>query len=308
MNEQYKTRSLRYIKQENVEEINETENQEKEIKHPFLRKLIFIILMIILIFIAYSRFIEPKLIAINEYKIESNTIPESFHGFKIIHFSDLHYGTAVDIKQLNKLVTKINELKPDIIFFTGDLIDQSVSINEETKTNIIDVLKTLNASMYKYAIYGDEDINNEFFEDILKQADFQILNNESTLLYYKNNTPIQITGFNSRNEETNYTILTDFVNEVDTTDFYKIVLTHEPDSVDHFINYNPNLVLSGHSLGGEINIFKPLFLNEGSKKYYKDYNKINETDFYISNGLGTSSLYSRFNNPPSFNLYRIYKI
>lgn len=302
MNEVYKTRSLRYVKDEPKEEIIE----KKESNHPILRKIIFILILLLLSFIAYTRFIEPKMIVVNEYKIESNIIPDSFHGSKIVHISDIHYGTSIDIKQLNKIVNKINELKPDIIFFTGDLIDKSVSINDETKTNIIETLKRLNTTTYKYAIYGDEDIDNEFFQDILTQAEFTILNNESTLLYYKDNTPIEIIGF-TNNDETNYTIITNYIDEIDTSNYYKIVLSHKPDTIDNFINHNPNLVLSGHTLGGEINIFKPLFLNEGSKKYHNNYKKIFNTDFYISNGLGTSSLYARFNNKPSFNLYRLYK-
>lgn len=301
MNEVYKTRSLRYLKEE-PEEVIET----KEKNHPILRKIIFILILIILSFIAYTRFIEPKMITVKEYKIETTLIPDSLHGAKIVHISDIHYGTSIDIKGLNKIVNKINELKPDIIFFTGDLIDKSVSINDETKTNIIETLKRLDSTTYKYAIYGDEDLNNEFFVDIIKESQFTLLNNEATLLYYKDNTPIEIVGF-TNNDETNYTILTNFIDEIDTTNYYKIVLSHKPDTIDNFINYNPNLVLSGHTLGGEINIIKPLFLNEGSKKHYKDYKKVFNTDFYISNGLGTSSLYARFNNKPSFNLYRIYK-
>ena len=301
MNEVYKTRSLRYLKEE-PEEVIET----KEKNHPILRKIIFILVLIILSFIAYTRFIEPKMITVKEYKIETTLIPDSLHGAKIVHISDIHYGTSIDIKGLNKIVNKINELKPDIIFFTGDLIDKSVSINDETKTNIIETLKRLDSTTYKYAIYGDEDLNNEFFVDIIKESQFTLLNNEATLLYYKDNTPIEIVGF-TNNDETNYTILTNFIDEIDTTNYYKIVLSHKPDTIDNFINYNPNLVLSGHTLGGEINIIKPLFLNEGSKKHYKDYKKVFNTDFYISNGLGTSSLYARFNNKPSFNLYRIYK-
>ena len=297
MNEVYKTRSLRYLKEE-PEEVIET----KEKNHPILRKIILIILS----FIAYTRFIEPKMITVKEYKIETTLIPDSLHGAKIVHISDIHYGTSIDIKGLNKIVNKINELKPDIIFFTGDLIDKSVSINDETKTNIIETLKRLDSTTYKYAIYGDEDLNNEFFVDIIKKSQFTLLNNEATLLYYKDNTPIEIVGF-TNNDETNYTVLTNFIDEIDTTNYYKIVLSHKPDTIDNFINYNPNLVLSGHTLGGEINIIKPLFLNEGSKKHYKDYKKVFNTDFYISNGLGTSSLYARFNNKPSFNLYRIYK-
>ena len=98
--------------------------------------------------------------------------------------------------------------------------------------------------------------------------------------------------------------------DINTNNFYKIVLVHEPDSIDNIINYNPNLILAGDTLGGLIKIplFKPLFLNEYSQKYYKPYYKIKDTEIYINNGLGTSYINARLNNVPSINFYRLNKI
>lgn len=303
-NEVIKTRSSEPIN------INEPSiKQTPKTKNKKLKNILTFIIILIILFIIYARYICPKFINVKEYKIESNIIADSFHGLKIIHFSDLHYGTTVDTKQLNKIVNKINELKPDIIFFTGDLINKNINITAENKNEIIAALKKLNPTLYKYAIYGDEDYENEYYNEIMNLADFKILNNESTLLYYEDNIPIEIIGFNIIDSNPNYTIVTDYIDELDTSNYYKIVLIHEPDSLDNFINYNPNLILSGHSLGGLIEIpgFKPLFLNKNSQKYYQDYYKINNTDIYISNGLGTSNINYRFNNTPSFNLYRLYK-
>jgi len=157
-----------------------------------------------------------------------------------------------------------------------------------------------------YCSYGyNIHIGVNFYSDI----NLTILDNESKLLFYKENTPIQITGFNSIETNPNYTLLSNMVDNTDTTNYYKIVLTHEPDSIDNFTLYKPNLVLSGHSLGGLIKIpfLKPLFLQDNSKNYYEDYYNINETKLFVSSGLGTSGINARFNNFPSFNLYRLYK-
>ena len=97
--------------------------------------------------------------------------------------------------------------------------------------------------------------------------------------------------------------------EEEATNYYKIVLTHEPDSIDNFIKHNPDLVLSGHSLGGivDLKFTKPLFLQEHSQKYFENYQKVKNTELFISNGLGTNSLNMRLFNPPSITLYRLYK-
>lgn len=313
-----KTRSNRYnqetpkIQNEEIQKETTTKQikEEEPIKeHPLLKKILLTILFIFIIIFIYSSFIGPKIIDINEYKVESTILPDSFHGLKIVHFSDIHYGTTINTKELEKVVTKINNLKPDIIFFTGDLIDKNITITEETQTEIIDILSKLECTLYKYAIFGDEDIDSNSYEDIITKSDFKLLKDESTLLYYKENTPIVITAYNPSITNPNYTILTNPVNEQDITNYYKIVLTHEPDPVDKFINYNPNLILSGHSLGGLIKLpfLKPIFLPENATKYYEEYYQLNQADLYVSNGLGTSGISARLNNHPSINLYRLYK-
>ena len=307
----YKTRSSRHKEETPIVEEKKIEKIKKEEKksHPVLKKVFLTIFFFILIIVVYSSFIGTKLIEINEYKVESNTLPESFHGLKIVQFSDIHYGTTINKKELDNITEKINNLKPDIIFFTGDLLDKNITITDEIKKELISSLNNLECTLYKYAIYGDEDLENDEYKDILNNSNFKLLEDHSTLLYYEDITPIEITGYNPIITSPNYTILTNYVDEQDTTNYYKIVLSHEPDSIDKFINYNPNLVLSGHSLGGLIKLpyLKPIFLKENSKKYYENYYKLNNTDFYISNGLGTSGINARFNNHPSINLYRFYK-
>lgn len=289
-----------------IDETNPIEDEEKEERDNKIKKIIFFTIIFFIIFFVYISNIATRIIDVKEYKIETNNIPTSFDGLKIIQFSDLHYGTTINENELKNIVKKINELNPDIVFFTGDLVDKNVKLNNENINYLKKELKSINAKIYKYAIYGDEDSDN--FKDIMESSDFIILNNETKLLYYQDNTPILITGFNN-NENPNYTILTDLINEVDPNQLFKIVLTHQPDTIDNFLTYNPDLVFAGHTLGGLVKIpfIKPLFLQEGAKKYYNSTMQINNTKIFISNGLGTSSINIRFNNHPSISLYRFYK-
>lgn len=304
------TRSNKYNKEIKTkkEEIIEEDNEEKK-DHPLLKRILIYIIIFFIILISYCCFIETSLVNIKEYKIESTIIPDSFHGLKIVHFSDIHYGTTINKKQLERIINNINDLKPDVIFFTGDLIDKNITTTPEIEEELKSSLSKLECTLYKYAIYGNEDYNNEKYKEIITSSNFILLDNESKLLYYKDKTPIEITGFNSTDTQPNYTILTNMIDEIDTTNLYKIVLTHEPDSIDNFIIYKPNLVLSGHSLGGLIKVpfLKPIFLQNNAKTYYEDYYNLNNTNLYISNGLGTSGINARFNNRPSINFYRIYK-
>lgn len=313
-----KSRSDRYNQEKKVEQkeekiktkkkvIKKEEIEEEKEFNPFLKKLIIFIILLVGSFLIYSMLIETHLLEVKEYKLETTKIEENFHGYKIIQFSDINYGTSFTEKDLEKTINKINELKPDIIFFTGNLINNNISIDEKTEKKIIKLLNKLDTTTYKFAIYGSSDYNDTF-EKIMYETSFKILDNESTLIYNKDETPIMITGFNNNKKEQDYTIITNPINEIDTTNFYKIVLTHNPDVIENIKLYNPDLVLSGKTLGGYIDLLftKPLLLDE-SIKYYEDYQKIDQTKLYISSGLGTEKVSMRFNNPPSINFYRLYK-
>lgn len=275
-----------------------------------MKKKIVIISSILLLFLSiiiYSRYIGTKGLIVKEYKIVNERIPEEFHGFKIVHFSDLHYGTTIQKKELESLVHKINSLKPDIVVFTGDLT--SSDMNEEEENELITSLLNIKATYKKYAILGNED-QETIFNNIIQQSDFINLNNQYDLIYNNSLEPILIAGSNS-NLNTNITIkeklktTIDYINNHDIA--YRILLLHEPDYIDEIESDKFHLALAGHSHAGQIRLpwIGAIILPDGAKKYPNFVYDIYNTKLYISSGLGTSNIKFRFNNKPSINLYRL---
>ena len=103
------------------------------IKKIFIFILIIIIISVSIIF--YSHYIGTKGLIIKEFKITNDKLPDNFHGLKIVHFSDIYYGSTVKEKEISNLVKKINELKPDIIVFTGDLLNNNINLKEKDLNN-----------------------------------------------------------------------------------------------------------------------------------------------------------------------------
>ena len=71
-----------------------------------MKKVIIILVIIILtisLCLLYSRFISTKGLKVKEYKVVSNKITDSYHGLKIIHLTDIHYGSTVNEKELNNI-------------------------------------------------------------------------------------------------------------------------------------------------------------------------------------------------------------
>ena len=274
-----------------------------------MKKLLYFILGILIfifIILIYSRFIGTTSLAINEIVINAN-IDSGYDGLKIVHFSDLHYKKIITEERIKELVKEINNTNPDLIIFTGDLLDNLYEINNTDINFLIYELNNLEARYGKFAVLGDQDYRQkDIVSNIYIQSNFMLLNNESKIVY-NNSDKIMLVGTGSYLEgDFNLDNITSLDNDI-----YKIFLIHEPDSVLNIKNTysDVDLILGGHSINGSLNIplIKKFLLPEGAIKYYEPYYKLDNTDFYISNGIGVNNVNFRLFNKPSFNLYRLNK-
>ena len=277
----------------------------------FIRFLFFVLLFFLLLLI-YGRYIGTEGLITKEYNINAN-IDESFDNLKVVHFSDLHYLRITTKETLKQVVDEINLIKPDIVLFTGDLIDKDFKINNKEKNTLISLLSNIKSKYGKYAVLGNHDSikDEELFKDIYSSSEFILLQNNYDIIYGNDNDKLFIGGLDtySFDKADISKVMEYFDNNEDIN--YKIILCHEPDYIDKIVkDYDIDLVLSGHSHNGQINIpyIKKFFLPKGSKKYYENYYKVKDADLYISSGIGVSRLNLRMFNKPSINFYRINKI
>ncbi len=266
-----------------------------------MKKVLIIILAIIGIVLLDGFFINPNGFKITENKIYIENLPESFNGFKILQISDLLINDKSDIDRLKNIKKDNDEIKPDIIVFTGDLIKPKNNLNDDDINKITNILKSLDCNLYKYSVIGDNDQNNiDLFTKIMNNADFKILDNESTYLFYKDIKPIKITGLKDNN-------VTKALETSDELEYVtNIVLMHYPDYIDNLPDGNI-IALSGHSLKGKIRIpfYGGVIKSNGAKKYIDDYYEVGTNKLYVSGGIGTENIKFRFNNKPEINVYRL---
>lgn len=278
--------------------------------------LIFILSLIIIGFIVflYAYFIGSKGLKIKEYKIEVENLPTQYHGLKIVHISDIHYGEAINKKELENLKNKINFLKPDIVTFTGDISTDGLS--DKHAKEVSKILGEIEATIGKYAISGNHDYKFKKWSIVMENAGFTNLNDTYETIYLNETQPIVISGistnlYGSKNVKDKIEPIMNYLNSFSESNVnepvYSILLLHEPDFITE-IDYNKfDLVLAGHSHNGQVRLplIGALYTPEGAKKYYDEYYRIDNTDMYISSGVGTTLLNVRLFNKPSFNFYRI---
>jgi len=294
------------IKRQKIIKAEKKENRKKILN--VTTKILIWLFIIFSILYFILRYVGNYGLIVKEDVVISNNLPENFHGTKIIHFTDLHYGTSIKTKELKTIVKKINDIKPDLIIFTGDLVDKHYSITKKESTELTEQLNKLNAKLGKYAVQGNHDKKN--FNSIMKDTDFIVLDNTYDLIYKDNNVPILISGVGSsllKNMDIDKAY--SYFNEDNSNQsIYTIGILHEPDSIDNIIeNYKVDLALAGHSHNGQIRFpFSPALVKVlGAKKYYEEKYEINDTKLFISGGVGTSKYPFRLFNHPSINLIRL---
>ena len=298
------------------EELNEEIQKEieKEQNKETIKKVIKVVLkwtviltVFFTLFFAYTTYISTVKVGVREYRIKNKKIPDTFNGLKIIQLSDLHFGSTMFNEDVNKIKKLSNERKPDIVIFTGDLINKQYDLNSKEQEKLIKVLKGINASLGKYAILGDED--NEKIATIFNQSNFTILRNEYDLIYKDDNNPILLIGLTSiKKDQDIEKAYSYFKEETHNSNIYTITMLHEPDVVDDIVDiHQTDLFLAGHSHNGNIRvpfIKYSLFKVENAKKYDQDYYKVRDSKLYISSGLGTPKGIRLFCRP-SINFYRL---
>ena len=297
----------------NKERQKDIENEAKRNRRKkiviFITKTILLLTILISGFYFFNTYVSTAKLIVKENRIIDSKIPESFNGLKIIQFSDLHYGSNIFIKQVNSLVKTINRRKPDVVVFTGDLIEKTYDLSSKEQEKLIKELNKIEATIGKYAVIGDEDKDN--FITIFNQSNFSILNNSYDLIYKDSNKPLLLIGISSSlSEKAKIDEAYSYFNqEIYNSEIYTISIMHEPDLVDSILQkYKSDLFLAGHSHNG--NVILPYFGNidkiEGAKVYNEEFYQLDENNkLYISSGVGTNGNGVRLFCQPSINFFRL---
>ena len=248
-------------------------------------------------------------IKVLNYTLFFDNLPSSFDGFKLTQISDLHAGNLDNLDDLERTVKLINSQNSDVIFFTGDLV------NNEADELIpwINTLSKLSAKDGVYSILGNHDYgdyrswptelekkkNFAKLKKYQKKIGFDLILNDSRFIY-KGGQKLAIVGVeNWSNAFRKYADLSLATKKIKSSDF-KILLSHDPTHWQEKILQGEDdypLTLSGHTHGGQFGIEIPGYLKWSPVKWrykywagiYKEKNKY----LNVNRGLGTTAVPGR---------------
>lgn len=234
------------------------------------RKRRWLKILSLLLFISAGLFIEMTKLAPKRYKmrmevIENDKIPKQFDQVSIAFFSDI----LSDFDNLDKAMQSIQESKPDLILFGGNISKDHLT--EDEKNSLIEKLSEIQSPLGKYNVIAQLDTKYQNHE-ILEASGFKTLNSSGNLIYNGSQGAINIIGINEPLETSN---------ELD--EHFTIALMNDPDLS---INVNYDLLLAGHNLGGQfvLPVFGPI--NQDITLYKKRVDQKDRVQM-ITSGLGT---------------------
>lgn len=261
-------------------------------------RLLLLILIIGVLLLCYARYIEPHMLQVEDVTITSQRVTAEADHLKIAVFGDTHFSDCYSTEDFIKVIDAIREMKPDMVVFTGDLIDHYDTYSSEV-SGISEKLSEIEAPYGKFAIFGNHDYGggaeNEY-ESIMEAGGFTVLKNEYHAL---DELGIAIIGIDD--------VIIGYGDPAIASwgrpDYYNIVLSHAPDVIDEVQDYHVDLMISGHTHGRQINLkfFDDYVLPPYGKKYIDGlygFANARESQLFVNSGIGMTKLPYRFLSPP----------
>lgn len=244
----------------------------------------------------YPLFFERYIVLTNTYRILVPNLPNAFSRLRIVHLTDLHYGFLVPLTLIQHVINRANKLKPDIIVCTGDYV------HEKNSTTQIDevwpVLSQLTAPLGVYSVLG----NHDHWADT-GRSDYWMKQTRQDLRHKvvrleRDGQHLWLAGAGDFWED--HRNLDEILSKVPDLEC-RIVLAHNPDTADTKYSSSVDLMISGHTHGGQVDIpfIGTPVLPVQNKNYSSGIKRsLRGSKVFISKGIGWAIYPVRFNCYP----------
>jgi len=263
--------------------------------------------------VGYARRVEPTWLELNPHRIDVPHLPTTFEGFKIAQLSDLHGGHHLPVDYLPRAVDLTLSQNPDVIALTGDFVHKGYRHIREVARS----LSRLKAPQGVFAVLGNHDFSvrnalglrrhrglYQAVVDALHDEGIRVLRNE-TLALEKDDCKVYLAGLDDLwSREWNPGLaLNDLCPRTP-----RIVMAHNPLTVHLLGEHRCDLMLSGHTHGGQIDWpgLGRFFLGRKSREFAAGMYRHNATNIYVNKGVGYG-LRFRFNVRPEVAMFTLHQ-
>lgn len=245
----------------------------------------------------YGGIYEPLDLEIVRRRVPIRGLPRRLDGMTVVQVSDLHLTRTTDVHA--KMVDDTRALRPDLVVVTGDLVDVKSSVSQ-----VVDLLSNLSPPRGVWAVPGNWDHDADAVDDLaeaLKGANIRFLVNESAQL----DETLWIVGVDdpsSGNDDLKSSL------EGVPARAQRLLLAHSPDIVTSLHDQPFDLVLAGHTHGGQVNLpfISGGWLKEGpARQYIEGMFRVNGSQMYVNRGIGMTHVPLRVGARPEITLFTL---
>ncbi len=246
---------------------------------------------------------EPFMLAIERQQIYLRRLPKALDGLRIVHLSDFHYGPIVNPEHLKRAIEAANDLRPDLIALTGDYISHDRSY----AAPCAELVGRLRARYGVFAVLGNHDhwTDAALIADLFRAEGIRVLLNEGMRVDLSGES-FWLAGVNDTMvglEDLPLALAGSSDNEM------RLLLAHNPIILRRAARAGVDLVLSGHTHGGQVTL-RPEKNRSGRprRRLLRGLGRRGDTQIYVTRGLGTVVLPIRYGCPPEVSVLELCSI
>lgn len=249
---------------------------------------------------ARSAFAEPFMLSVDRHEIQLARLPKELDGLRIVQLSDLHHSPFTGREQIERAIETANSLEPDLIALTGDY----VSHDREYAAPCAEMLSHLRARYGVYAVLGNHDhwTDAQLITDLFRAEGIHVLINEG-IHFEQRGAAFWLAGVDDTMvglEDLSLALAGSREDEM------KLLLAHNPVILRRAARAGVDLVLSGHTHGGQVTLRSERSASgRPRRRLLKGLGRQNQTQIYVSRGLGTVVLPIRYGCLPEVSLLEL---
>ena len=242
---------------------------------------------------------EANSLTVENIQIKIKRLPKKLEGFRLLHLSDIHHSPFTNLEHITRAVKIANGLQPDMVFLTGDYVSHETEYIEP----VADVLGQLKSEFGTYACLGNHDhwTDAEMVTKSLRDANINVLINEG-LRFEARGASFWLAGVDDYmvgKTDLPSALRGSFPDEV------IMLLAHNPVIFRQAARYGVDLILSGHTHGGQVKIRDEEKRVLPQRKLKNGLYQRKDTQIYVTRGIGTVVLPVRFQCPPEISLIEL---